>query len=384
MTPGLFQRALRHWRSLSVPAFLAVVAVLTALLVAMAYFGLIPAILGVSIIVPIASAALHYPQRRAYAGGWLISAVQMVWLTNSGRIAFFLSTRDAILLALAGLFLAEVLYRVARERAVASERLASSERFFKAVLENASDMVWVIDADATLRYASQAALALSTGGTSPLGRSGLEFIVPADRARALDRLAESLRRPNALISDVSFSIVNGMNQETTLSIAMRNLLGDPDVRGIVVNGRDITAVVRAEEALRNSERNYRQLYLAAAEQARKLAALDQVRTAVAEVDCQQALASAAARAVSAALSQSPTAIILSDRNSPPQCEIANSSPDLRACLDAPNSLVETARNRGIFAFSADGYGQVAVRRSFRSPWLRQISRPLSASESIWP
>jgi len=356
----LFQRPLREWRALSIPAFLAVMLALTGVFFALSLVQAIPSIVCVILIVPISWAALSYPPRRAYIGAWLIASAGMIWFAAGGDPNFVLGLRDAVLLDLVGLSLVEVLYRVGRSRAAATARVAASERFFKAIMERGSDMMWVINADATLRYASPAAMALSAGGSNPVGRSGLEFIVAEDRSAALDRLAESLRRPDEVVGEFSIRILNGMDQVTTLSMSMRNLLADPAVHGIVVNALNISEVVRAEEALRSSERNYRQLYLAAAEQARKLAALDQVRSAVANVESAAALACAAAQAVSAALSQIPTAVILSERTGPAQCEVANGSPEIRACLEAPGSIIETARERGVFVFDADGYGRVAV------------------------
>ena len=357
---GLLRRANHAWRSLSIPAFWSMMAVSTTAFLLLSINRVIPSILSVIQIVPISWAALSYSPRRAYAGAWLIASAGMIWLAAGGDPDFVLGLQDAILLDLVGLSLVEVLYRLARSRAEATARVAASERFFKAVMERGSDMMWVIDADTTLRYASPAALALSAGGTSPLGRSGIEFILPEDRSSSLDRLAESLRRPDEVVGEFSFRVLNGMRQVTTLSVTIRNMLADPAVYGIVVNGRDITEVIHAEEALRSSERNYRQLYLAAAEQARKLAALDHIRSAVAGAESAQALAGVAARAVSAALSQIPTAVILTDRTGRAHYDAANDSPEIRASLDAPGGFVETARQRGAFAFDADGYGRVAV------------------------
>ena len=357
---ALLRRVNHAWRSLSIPALWAVMVISTTVFLLLSINRIIPSILSVIQIVPISWAALSYPPRRAYAGAWLIASAGMIWLAAGGDPDFALGLQDAILLDLVGLSLVEVLYRVARSRAEATAQVVASERFYKAVLERATDMVWVLDAEAVLRYASPAALALSAGGTSPLGRSGIEFILPEDRAASLDRLAESLRRPDEVVGEFTFRILNGMRRVTTLAVSMRNMLADPAVQGIVVNGRDITDVIQAEAALRSSERNFRQLYLAAAEQARKLAALDQVRSAVANVDSAAALACAAAQAVSAALSQSPTAVILADRTGPAQCEVANDNPELRACLDMRDGVVETARQRGVFAFNTGGYGQVAV------------------------
>ncbi len=165
---ALLRRVNHAWRSLSIPALWAVMVISTAVFLLLSINRVIPSILSVIQIVPISWAALSYSPRRAYAGAWLIASAGMIWLAAGGDPDFVLGLQDAILLDLVGLSLVEVLYRVARSRAEATTQVVASERFYKAVLERATDMVWVLDADAVLRYASPAALALSAGGTSPL------------------------------------------------------------------------------------------------------------------------------------------------------------------------------------------------------------------------
>ncbi len=353
-------RAKRALLGLSIPAYLAGMAIMTAVFIVLTRGEIIPALVGRLLMVPVALGALHYPPRRAYFGGWLIVAAALTWQTLDAEPQTSVSARDAIVLDLVALSFGELLYRFARGRAAASARLATSERFFRAVLENATEVIWVINADATLRYASPAAQSLFSIGNGPLGSGGIESIVPEDRPRAMEHLAEALRRPNDVIGDFNLSVNNGLSEVITLSLSVCNLLNDPAVRGIVVNGRNVTEVVRAEEALRGSEANYQRLYLVAVENARELAAIDQVRSAVARVHTLQELASAAARAVSVALSQAPTAVAVTDDAAGVACEVSNDNAELRAAIVQPARVIETAREQPALTFDANGYGRVSV------------------------
>lgn len=315
---------------------------------------------GIILIVPVSWAALHYRERGVYIFAWEIAAIALLWLTSGDRPIFAIPLADTLLISFILLGFMEVLYRVARSRVSSAALLATSERFHKAIIAHGSAIIWILGADGAIRYASPSALAMSDGGKHPLGRNLLEYVLPEDRTVALDQLAESLRRPGEVIGKFAIRVINGADQVVVLSVAGQNLLAEPAVQGIVAIGQNITEIVQAENALVSRERTYRQLYLEAAEQARKLAALDHVRSAVADVDDVHQLASAAARAVSAALSQIPVAVALRQGDHLGACEVANGTEAWTASVVAAEGFAAGAMGRHSAVFRPDGYGDVAV------------------------
>ncbi len=342
------------------PSFVLFMAGLTVAAMLAVKAGLISWAGGFILIVPVSWAALRYRERGVYIVAWGIASIAQLWLTAGDRPIFAIPLADTLLISFILLGFMEVLYRVARSRATAAAFLATSEHFHKAIIAHGSDIIWILGADGVIRYASPSALAMSDGGEHPLGRNLLEFVLPEDRTVALDRLAESLRRPGEVIGKFAIRVINGADQVVVLSVASQNLLADPAVQGIVTIGRNITEIVRAEDALVSREQSYRQLYLEAAEQARKLAALDHVRSAVADVDDIHQLASAAARAVSAALSQIPVAVALRQDDHFGACEVANGTEAWTASVVAAEGFAAGAMGRRSAVFRPDGYGDVAV------------------------
>ena len=143
------------------------------------------------------------------------------------------------------------------DRVRAEETLRRSEARFRSMIENASDAITILDASGTVLYASPSyERVLGLPAEERLGTGVFERIHPDDLARlraAFDALVETpggvqmaearLREP-----DGGWRHVMAVGQ---------NRLDDPAVRGVVVNSRDITARVRALEALRASEARFR-------------------------------------------------------------------------------------------------------------------------------
>jgi PAS domain S-box-containing protein len=142
-------------------------------------------------------------------------------------------------------------------RAGIEQRLQRSEEYYRALIENAMDIVAVLEADGTVRYASPAVERVL--GYAPAERPGKTidaFVHPDDLPALKKALSEALqgRRHSAAIEyryrhkDGSWRVIES---------AARNLLNDPAVNGIVVNSRDVTERRRAEEALRQKEAELR-------------------------------------------------------------------------------------------------------------------------------
>lgn len=145
------------------------------------------------------------------------------------------------------------------ERVRAEEALAASEHRFRALIENSSDMMVLIDRAGTITYASPSTQ--RAFGYSPeevIGRSVFEVLEPDDVETA-QRLFDALvQHPEELIR-AEFLIRGKDRAPRWIEIAASNLLEEPGVEAIVVNYRDITERKQAEEALRQREQEFRTL-----------------------------------------------------------------------------------------------------------------------------
>ncbi|MCU1675870.1 MAG: diguanylate cyclase domain, partial [Frankiales bacterium] len=141
----------------------------------------------------------------------------------------------------------------------ATDALVHAEARFRSLSHRSSDIVFVSDKDAVISYVS-AAITPQYGYTSEalVGLSGFELLHPDDTETAFRAFVVAAShtvdmppiRARMRRSDGSY-----VRSEITFS----NLLEDPVVNGMVVNIRDITTTVRAEEDMRASDRRYRTL-----------------------------------------------------------------------------------------------------------------------------
>jgi two-component system, cell cycle sensor histidine kinase and response regulator CckA len=137
-------------------------------------------------------------------------------------------------------------------------RLQQSEALFRALTENASDVVLLVDGYGRVKYASPSAKRLLTHPARALEGSQLfEIVEPADRMLAEDLVTRCRNRlPTPGSSELHFLTVD--TAPRIVEVVVTNLLNDEAVRGIVFNGRDITERRAAEEALRQSESHLKQ------------------------------------------------------------------------------------------------------------------------------
>ena len=145
------------------------------------------------------------------------------------------------------------------ERKQTEEKLLASEKYFRCLLENASDAIIILDSDGTPRYLSPSyESVLGYKPEDPVGRAVFELIHPDDLPTALAQFNESLQNPGS----IQHIEVRGRHKDGswhTLDVTGRNLLDDPIVKGIVVNYRDITERKQADEKLLASEKYFRYL-----------------------------------------------------------------------------------------------------------------------------
>lgn len=143
------------------------------------------------------------------------------------------------------------------EKKLAEEALYASEAKFRALIENSSDAIVLLDENLNVVYSSAGTLRiLGYSANDIVGRSALELCHP-ERLDALKQLfQECLQNPGKTVAGTS-RIRHKYGSWRDLEGVLTNLLHDPHVGGIVGNYRDITEKVQAERALRESEEKFR-------------------------------------------------------------------------------------------------------------------------------
>jgi diguanylate cyclase (GGDEF)-like protein/PAS domain S-box-containing protein len=146
------------------------------------------------------------------------------------------------------------------ERRDAEDALRQSEARFRTLVQNVSDIIAVIEADGTLRYVSPAVERLL--GYRPeelIGRNVAPAFHPDDLARTIADLNH-----RGVVAGVNPSLQFRLRHRDgswrTFEAIANNLLGDPDVRGVVVTGRDVSDRLEAERTLRESEERFRKVF----------------------------------------------------------------------------------------------------------------------------
>ena len=137
------------------------------------------------------------------------------------------------------------------------EKLFQREEFFRSIIENSVDAVALVDAGGNIQYAIQQ----EEDGYKPANIVGEKFfsrIHPEDRLYIQGKFQSLLSSPdNRAVFTVRALRANG--ELRYYDVAARNLIGNPSVKAIVVNFRDVTDRIVAEKRLRESESQYRQV-----------------------------------------------------------------------------------------------------------------------------
>lgn len=138
------------------------------------------------------------------------------------------------------------------DRVRALDAIQRNEERFRKLVENAWDASVVVDRHGKITYATQSIERIL--GFQPadlIGRQGLDFIHVDDRARIVKELAILAVRPDERHRiQHRADLPDGVHW---LEMVLTNLLSDPDIRGIVINVRDVTSQHQAEIDLRESQ-----------------------------------------------------------------------------------------------------------------------------------
>ena len=143
------------------------------------------------------------------------------------------------------------------ERKQAEEKLQRSEEYFRAITENATDIILIVNKKGTITYASPSVdHILGYKQEELIGKSSLDLIVPEDVPRAMHDFGKAISTKGVLIPNI-FRIRHKDGSARVLEGVGKNLYENPSVAGFVMNVRDVTDRRKAEEALLESEKRYR-------------------------------------------------------------------------------------------------------------------------------
>ncbi|KAF0217726.1 MAG: PAS/PAC sensor signal transduction histidine [Geobacteraceae bacterium] len=149
----------------------------------------------------------------------------------------------------------KALYRIVNvqditKRKQAEEALQRNEERFRSLIENALDVITILDTRGSIRFQSPSIeRVLGYDQEELIGRSAFELIHPDDRGRAVEVFNQAILNPQQTLT-VEFRFLHKDGSWRILEGLGKKLPDKGDGEGIVVNSREITERRDAEEEIR--------------------------------------------------------------------------------------------------------------------------------------
>lgn len=111
-----------------------------------------------------------------------------------------------------------------------------------ALVEHSSDVIVVVNEAGVVLFGNPAAsLTFGVALEEAIGKSAFSYVHPDDRERVIAKLADLAEQPSGTMRTTKIRFISEVTGEVrTLEAVSTNCLDVPGVRGIVVNGRDVT------------------------------------------------------------------------------------------------------------------------------------------------
>ncbi|HET7685415.1 MAG TPA: EAL domain-containing protein [Candidatus Limnocylindria bacterium] len=170
---------------------------------------------------------------------WIDVGLGSLLLVGVGRQTMLLWERDRMLAA--------VQRAAMREHALMAE-VQASERRFRTLVQNSSDVFLILAKDGTVAYQSPAVERVLGYAPTDRGQVIFEYAHPDDVAALRAILAEIAATPHAQRT-MELRVRHDDGTWRTIEATGTNLLDDPVIEGIVVNYRDVTERRRLEAQL---------------------------------------------------------------------------------------------------------------------------------------
>jgi diguanylate cyclase (GGDEF)-like protein/PAS domain S-box-containing protein len=133
-------------------------------------------------------------------------------------------------------------------------------KVFRAIVQHSSELVVVLDEAGTLRYVSPSAFPLLGYHPGDVeGTSAFDLVHPDELEVLGKRFDEALETPGIGVPfEALLRAADG--RWVTYELLASNMLHDPDVRGMVFHGRDVSERKRMEQALSAAHQQFQAVY----------------------------------------------------------------------------------------------------------------------------
>ena len=135
------------------------------------------------------------------------------------------------------------------------EELRRSEEKFKALVQEGSDLIAILDPEGVFTFTSGTSTsALGITPTEFMGKMVFDYIHPEDRERVRNEFEQLKTRKQAKTAPFRFR--NKEGNWRWIETAATNLLHDPAINGIVINSRDITTIIEQAREIEHINERY--------------------------------------------------------------------------------------------------------------------------------
>ncbi len=141
------------------------------------------------------------------------------------------------------------------EKMKAEELLTASEQRFKALVQDGSDLIGILDRAGTYSYVSpNTELVLGIKSEDFIGKNAFDFIHPDDIDRVLAQFNSLSSQKRISIAPFRFRDIN--NKYRWVETIATDMTGEPAVGGIVTNSRDVTRRIETELRIKENIDRY--------------------------------------------------------------------------------------------------------------------------------
>jgi diguanylate cyclase (GGDEF)-like protein/PAS domain S-box-containing protein len=137
------------------------------------------------------------------------------------------------------------------DRKVAEERLAASERRFRSLVQNSSDVIAIIDETWSIAWVSESVRRVLRRPPEDMEGCDLTELVDEASRRPLVDSLRSLTRREAIERQVTVGMATGDGERRLFSLVLTDRRSDPAVGHLLCNARDVTDEKALEEGLRH-------------------------------------------------------------------------------------------------------------------------------------